>query len=374
MTKTVTGVAVAALLWALGGARAETVDERVARLENQVQELQSASTGGGSGGGVHIGGYGELHYNDLSGEGGASDKEEVDFHRFVIYVGHEFTDKIRFSSELELEHSLSGGDHPGEVELEQAFVDFDLCEMHVARVGLFLLPVGFLNTVHEPTRFYGVERNPVENRIIPTTWWEAGAGLHGGLGEGWSYEAYVHSGLNTSSNSQYAVRSGRQKAAKAEASDLAATVALSWSAPGVTVGGAVVYQSDMTQSGDPDAGDGLLGEVHAELRHGPAALRALYAEWDLDGAGPSSLGADRQYGWYVEPSIRPTEHLGVFVRYSEWDNQAGDGNTRTEREQVDVGVNWWPHEQVVLKADYQWQDHEDGKNQDGLNLGVGYDF
>ena len=34
----------------------------------------------------------------------------------------------------------------------------------------------------------------------------------------------------------------------------------------------------MTQGNDPSAGEGLLGELHAEIRQGPLALRALYAE------------------------------------------------------------------------------------------------
>ena len=212
------------------------------------------------------------------------------------------------------------------------------------------------------------------NKIIPTTWWEAGAGLHGWFGDALNYAAYVHSGLNTSSNSSYSARSGRQKAAKADASDLAGTVALNWSAPGVTLGGAVVYQSDMTQGSDHSAGSGLLGEVHAELRRGPVAVRALYGEWALDGDGPDSLGADRQYGWYLEPSYRAVEPLGIFARYSEWDNLAGDSGTDSAKVQFDVGVNWWPHERVVVKVDYQWQDNDDGKDQNGFNLGIGYDF
>ena len=40
-----------------------------------------------------------------------------------------------------------------------------------------LVPVGFLNEVHEPPTFYGVERNPVEKNVIPTTWWEGGIGI-----------------------------------------------------------------------------------------------------------------------------------------------------------------------------------------------------
>ncbi|NQU39558.1 MAG: porin [Lentisphaerae bacterium] len=353
-------------------ARGEGVDERVARLESQVEVLQAS--GGGSAKPVTIGGYGELHYNNLSGEGGASDKDAIDFHRFVLFFGYEFNERVRLVSEVELEHSFSGGDAPGEVELEQAYVDFDLNESHTARAGLFLLPVGLINETHEPPRFYGVEGNPVETRILPTTWWEGGAGVHGRFGEGWNYGAYVHSGLKASSNSSYTVRSGRQKVAEADASEPAATVALGWSAPGVSVGGALVYQADVAQGAESGADSALLGEIHGELRHGPVALRALYAEWSLDGMGPESIGADRQQGWYVEPSYKPCEQLGFFARYSEWDNTAGDLGGASGKVQVDVGINCWPHEQVVLTVDYQWQDNDDGKDQNGLNLGMGYEF
>ena len=55
----------------------------------------------------HWGGYGELHYNNLEGQGpGVSDTKKIDFHRFVLYFGHEFRDDLRFFSEFELEHAL----------------------------------------------------------------------------------------------------------------------------------------------------------------------------------------------------------------------------------------------------------------------------
>ena len=357
-----------------GNVCAETTEERLAYLEKEVLDLKRQRSSTGPLSEVDLGGYGELHYNNLSGSGGASDSETVDFHRFVIYMGYEFSDRIRFSSELELEHSLSGDEEPGEVELEQAYIDFDLNANHTFRGGLFLLPVGIINETHEPTTFYGVERNSVEKNILPTTWWEAGAGMHGGITEDLLYSVYIHSGLMTSTNSSYAVRSGRQKVAKANASDLAATIALKWSIPGVTVGGSAQYQSDITQGSDPDAGDALLGELHADLHKGPLGLRTLYSEWALDGEGPDSLGSDKQYGWYVEPSFRPIDSFGVFARYSEWNSKAGSEGIDGEKAQYDVGVNWWPHEQVVVKADYQWQDNENGREQNGFNLGLGYDF
>ncbi|MBL7017164.1 MAG: porin [Kiritimatiellales bacterium] len=322
---------------------------------------------------ITLGGYGELHYNALSGSGGAKDKREIDFHRFVLTVGKDFNERVRFFSEFELEHAIAGEGQSGEIELEQAFVDYDLNDRHTARAGVFLLPVGLLNETHEPTRFYGVERNPIEKNIIPTTWWEAGVGLYGQLGDSLNYAAYLHSGLAAETNS-YSVRGGRQKAAKANASDPAATVALNYTVPGITVGGSVNVQADITQGeNNAERSGAWMGEVHVDLARGAWGLRALYAQWNLEGNGPAAIGADRQTGWYIEPSYKITDTLGVFARYSQWDNRAGGGSD-SGKEQIDLGVNWYPHEQVVLKADYQWQSNEDGKNQNGINLGVGYDF
>jgi hypothetical protein len=39
---------------------------------------------------------------------------------------------------------------------------------------------------------------------------------------------------------------------------------------------------------------------------------------------------------------------------------------------INIGVNFWPHEDVVIKADIQQQDGI--INDDGFNLGVGYQF
>jgi len=64
----------------------------------------------------------------------------------------------------------------------------------------------------------------------------------------------------------------------------------------------------------------------------------------------------------------------VFARYNVWDN-GGVGDT--EKTQTDVGINYWPHEGVVIKFDYQKQDHgavNQADEQDGFNVGLGYAF
>ncbi len=314
---------------------------------------------------TQIGGYGELHYNNLDS------KKQIDFHRFVLFFGHQFTDSLRFFSELEIEHAESGDGKAGEVELEQAYVEYDLSQNHHVKGGLFILPVGILNETHEPPTFYGVERNPVEKNIIPSTWWAGGAALNGELAAGWSYDVALHEGLD---NTGYNIRSGRQKTSKANASDLAATGRIKWTGmPGVEVGATLQYQDNITQGVDNDA-SAWLYEIHTDLKRGPFGLRALFALWDIDGSGASAVGRDEQQGFYIEPSYKITSRFGVFARYNQWDNQAGN-STKSERKQYDVGVNFWPHPDVVLKVDLQQQDNEGTTNNDnGFNLGVGYQF
>lgn len=322
-----------------------------------------------------IGGYGELHYNNLNDQNGSDDKDAIDFHRFVLFFGHEFNDDLRFFSELELEHSIAGEGKSGEIELEQAYIEYDINERHRVKGGLFLTPVGIINETHEPPTFYGTERNPVEKNIVPATWWAAGAMFSGEIAEGFSYDLAATSGLNTTAGNNYKIRKGRQKVSKAKAEDFAYTGRLKWTGiPGVELAATVQYQEDITQSLDSTAGSATLFEAHAVIERGAFGLRALYATWDLDGDGPKSIGADEQTGWYIEPSYQINDNFGIFARYNEWDNAAGNSSD-TEYEQIDLGINWWPHKDVVVKLDYQNQEAPKGKTElDGINVGLGYQF
>ncbi|MBK9428171.1 MAG: porin [Gammaproteobacteria bacterium] len=320
---------------------------------------------------TQIGGYGEIHYNNK--ENGRTD--EIDVHRFVMYLGHDFNDKVRFFSEIELEHSVAGDDQPGEVELEQAYVEWDYAERQSAKFGLFLVPIGILNETHEPETFYGVERNSVESRIIPSTWWESGVMLGGEIAPGLRYDLGVHSGFETAATGSSAldIRAGRQKSAEATAEEFAYTGRLRYTGiAGLELAVAANYQEDLLQGqvAGADTASGLLYETHAVYETGPFGLRALYAQWDIDGDLAQAIGKDEQKGWYLEPAWRLTEKLGFFARYSEWDTQAGD-RIDSEVEQFDVGFNYWLVPNVVLKAD--WADQRNGSG-DGFNLGLGWSF
>ncbi len=326
-----------------------------------------------------IGGYGEMHYNNLENDAD-EDIKEVDFHRFVLFFNHEFNDRIRFVSELELEHSLAGDGAPGEVELEQAYIEYDLNDNHYARTGLFLLPVGILNETHEPPTFYGVERNDVENIIIPTTWWEGGAAVGGRYGNGLSWDLAVHSGLAmpTDGSSAFRVRGGRQKVAEALADDLAWTARVKYTGiPGLELSGSYQYQQDASQLARDGLDDGELLSVHGIWNRGPFSLRALWAEWNFDGELVELADADTQTGWYVEPSVRVNLAGGDWGFYTRFEDLEG-GRLQDRFEQWEVGFNYYPHPDVVLKADWRNRDHDlasmSQRDFKGFDLGVGYQF
>ena len=329
-----------------------------------------------------IGGYGELHYNNLRNDGPKGNKDEIDFHRFVLFINHEFNDKMRFVSELELEHSLAGHGAPGEVELEQAYIQYDVTEKTAVVGGLFLTPVGILNETHEPPTFYGVERNDVEKNIIPTTWWEGGAMVQHEIMDGLSTDLSVTSGLKAKASKNFVPRKGRQKVAEAEAKTFAYNGRLKYTAiPGLELAGTINYQDNYCQNEVKGCDSAALYEGHVVYNKGGFGLRALYAIWDIDGSAVSSVGADEQYGYYVEPSYRfnnawtMNQDIGFFGRYAEWDNASGN-SSNTETIQYNFGANWWVDKDVVVKVDYQIQDVGNAieNEYEGLNLGLGYQF
>ncbi|MDT8282549.1 MAG: porin, partial [Gammaproteobacteria bacterium] len=122
----------------------KVLQEQFNQLADQVnQNSQSTSLSN-----TTIGGYGELHYNNLHSSKNP-DEKTIDLHRFVLTVNHEFNDHIRFFSEVEIEHNTvkdnnngSGETSKGEVEVEQAYIQFDLNDNTRANAGVFLMPVG----------------------------------------------------------------------------------------------------------------------------------------------------------------------------------------------------------------------------------------
>ena len=187
---------------------------------------------------------------------------------------------------------------------------------------------------------------------------------------GFSYDIAMTSGLDGGTS----IRGGRQKTGKATANNLAATARAQYTGiSGLTLSGTAQYQDDMDQDSTTDVGSATLVEAHAIWNVADFTLTGLYARWDIDVKNTATIAdqaKDVQDGGYLEASYKVTPKWGVFVRQNEWDN-GGLGDTA--KSQTDLGINYWPHEDVVIKADVQTQNTAAG-DLDGFNLGVGYQF
>src|SRR5271167_2691970 len=200
-------------------------------------------------------GYGEVYYADPTHDG---QKAQADLARAVFGIGYSFDSKTEFNSEYEVEHAVASADDPGEFEVEQFYVDRRLNDAVSVRAGLFLMPFGLLNEHHEPTNYYGVQRNFVETLIIPSTWREGGFNLHGDTDFGLGWNAGLTTGFDLSKwnfapefplyttaldledSDSAPLQSTHQELALANAQHLSQYVALSYyGVPGLTIGGAI---------------------------------------------------------------------------------------------------------------------------------------
>jgi hypothetical protein len=147
--------------------------------------------------GVSLAGYGEMLYENFDQRNqSGSDLDRVsklDFLRAILYAGYRFNDRFLFNSEIEFEHSSTS--KAGSASVEFAYVEYLINDNLSARGGLLLLPMGLVNEFHEPNVFLGAIRPQTEQRIIPTTWRENGAGIVGSYGL-LSFRSYVVNGFD----------------------------------------------------------------------------------------------------------------------------------------------------------------------------------
>jgi hypothetical protein len=323
-----------------------------------------------------ISGYMEMHLNvPVDREDGDA---MLDFHRFVLLFNHSFSDRLRFVGEVELEHAfVEGLEDAGELELEQAYIDVLIRPALNLRAGMLLAPVGIINERHEPPVFYGVERPFVDTVIIPTTWFDVGAGVHGRVGSAFAYRAYVMAPLDaTEFTADEGLRGGIQKGSEANIRNPAITGRVEFTGvPGLTLG----LSGWRGDSGfnvarlDPTVG---VVETDARFRRGGFEARGQYARVFIGDAarlndaltlliGVAPNIASQLQGYYVEASylfpLRRWQHeLGVFARFEDFDTQyrMPEGTAPIpdfNRRAVVVGASYYLDPDVAVKFDYTHQ-------------------
>jgi hypothetical protein len=340
-----------------------------------------------------VSGYMDFHFNKAESSDGA-----LDFHRFVLILNHSFSPRLRFVAELELEHAfVEGLEEAGELELEQAYVDFLLTRGFNVRAGMLLVPMGIINERHEPPVFQGVERPFVDTVIIPSTWFNGGVGVHGEVGHGFRYRAYVMAPLDALEfSADEGIRNGRQhgtenvrNAAFAGRAEYVGVHNLTlgasaWSGKSnfgalridtsVKVGEADVrYKRDRLE---------LRGEIAQVAISDAARLNLTTAQ--LTGVSPNVAQALR--GFYGEGAYRvwadgPARDLVTFVRYENFDTQFRMPSGFVPLKEFDrdawvVGATYYPDPDVAVKVDYVWLRNGSSfvKAPNSFNVGLGWWF
>ncbi|BCD59802.1 MULTISPECIES: outer membrane beta-barrel protein [unclassified Nitratiruptor] len=331
---------------------------------------------------LSIGGYGELYWADSSGK-----KAITDVYRFVPYIGYKFNDWIVLNSELEFEH---GGE---EVAIEFLYLDFLLSENLNVRVGNQLVPVGLVNQKHEPTLFPTVLRPETETYIIPSTWSETGVIAYGKIGKSdFDYHIGIINALNANNADAAAsgkkwIRNGRWGSAnKATMQKLALTGRLDYSGvEGLTVGGSFYYGSGSNAKTNVPDTSLFIYDLHAMYQKDAFMFRGLFTQAFLDNAKNIAPSAPKKaQGYYLNAEydvlslVGSSFRLPVFIQYENYNPVKETANGQNEMNDIEnwtFGFNFYPHEQVVLKADYQIKDNNDGSDKvDTVSLGLGFIF
>ena len=386
---------------------AEEKSARVAQVTAQVDSAVKAAVADAppAQSDTTVGGYGELSYSNYKD---GSVKDQIDLNRFVLFFGHKFNDKLRMYSEFEIEHAIASKDDQGEAELEQAYIEYSLLPQANFRAGLMLMPLGILNEKHEPPTYYGVFRNEVETRIIPSTWREAGIGLQGKvLDSALEYNVGISSGFDATKyegDASKAIKDMHGEASKAAANNLAVYAGLNYRQPGWLLGAGLFTGNtaqDANGSGTLVNAAALQGknarltlwDIHGQYNIGDLALQALYARGSLGDTqaindavgivpgGTLDAAPKSFYGWYAQAAYavwkKDEMRLTPFARYEKYNTQASvdtgyTANPLNDETVATVGANFNLSREVVLKAD--WQNYKTDNLKDRFNLGVGWMF
>lgn len=347
--------------------------------------------------GLSIGGYGEWFYTNYTGDKG-NRKDTFDAARAVLYVGYKFNDWIVLNNEFEFEHATTGegSEEKGEVSVEFSQLDFFLHPAANIRAGLMLVPMGFINEIHEPTTFHGNRRPDVERFIIPSTWRELGAGLFGEILPGLQYRMYAMNGLDAKGYESSGIREGRQGGSLSLAENFAFTGRLDYSPaflPGVLIGGSAFIGDagqDQLYLGRKIDALTQLYEGHLQWRYRGLELRVLGASGHIGDAATLSAAqgetiGSENYGWYAEAAynVMPwlwkdgTQYLAPFFRYERYNTLAAvpsgfEKDDFYDRWVYQAGLTYQPIPNISIKADYRNVNSASGEQPDELNLGVGF--
>ena len=374
-------------------------DIRVERKGEETIPLGFGSTGSGkliyakpflSAPKATVGGYVDVMYNNLSRQNlDNPSRHTFGQQRMVPFIYADITDHIKFATEIEIERGGNNAPETGDgsFQIEFAQLDYLVHEAINLRAGILLMPVGKFNLLHDSPLNDLVDRPMVSRIIIPSTWFESGAGIYGTLYPSsrskLDYEVYAVNGMSSTAGAitDLGVRSARGSVSR-DRNDSKAIVGRVAFSPmlGIEVAGSGYH--GLYRNATATTGNGYIDIFALDwtLQRGPFEVigESAWTRISNNGTGPAGM-----QGYYIQgnyhfmpeflkqwaPShFSDASTFTAVVRWEQVDTDtdnrtrflAGGGNRR-ELERLTLGLNFRPIEDTVFKFDWQFNTQKDAR-------------
>ena len=331
---------------------------------------------------LSIGGYAKMDYYHKSNEG-SDNGSNIDVYRFIPYFGYKFSDNIIMNTEIEFEHggSKDGATGDGYVIIEFLYLDFLLDRKFNLRVGNQLMPMGLINERHEPTLFTTVQRPNTSKKLIPSTWHENGLMAYGQLTDNVSYKVGAFSalqlqrGIGEGNDWLRDSRLGSFRADNGAGEDigLAGVARVDYTGNNLFIGASTYVDSSLT-----------MADIHFDYKQDAIRVYGVYTQTSRSetvvGEPEKAKGGFINVGYDILSLTKSKNTMPVFVQYESVSAQDAitGGASVDSTDTITLGLNYFPHEQVVLKADYAMsKDNSKASNvdeTDTFSLSMGFIF
>ena len=359
-----------------------------------------------------VGGYADIKYGSLTGPTlDNPSRNSFNQERMVPFIYADITDRIKFATEIEIERGGTNSQganntNSGSMQIEFAQFDYLVTEAVNLRAGILLMPVGKFNLLHDSPLNDLPDRPMVDRLVIPSTWFESGAGIYGTLYpttlSKLDYEFYAVNGMGcnaqgTTITDTNGVRSCRGSVGR-DLNDNKGVVGRIAFSPrlGIEVAGSSFFgQYSNRNSAGVNNQDNTIGiyAIDWTLQRGPWELIGEAAWSRVTGNQGTTLttqGPDGMFGYYIQANyhfmpeflkrMAPSHFsdASTFTAVVRWETTDTDtGNkTRTstgaisnqrDLERLTLGLNFRPIEDTVIKFSYLFNTQKNTSIQNFVN-------
>jgi len=350
-----------------------------------------------------IGGYADFKYGSLTGPTLDNlSRNSFNQERLVPFLYADITDRVKFATEIEFERGGTNspganGTNAGAAQIEFAQLDYLVNETINIRGGMVLMPVGKFNLLHDSPLNDLPDRPMVSRLVIPSTWFETGAGIYGTLYPSslskLDYEVYVVNGMGCNARGATitdvnGVRGCRGSVSR-DLNDNKAVVGRVAYSPflGVEIAGSSFYgQYNNKNAAGVNNQDDYIGIYALDwtLQRGPWEVIGEAAWSRIEGNQGTTVttqGPSGMFGYYIQGNyhfmpeflkkLAPTHFteastFTATVRWETVDTDTSDNSrfangqisNQRELERLTLGLNFRPIEDTVFKFSYMFNTQE----------------